>query len=97
MWSGPLASGGRVRLSGVAVTPDGEFVPYEWETDDSRYDPSRHDATFMVADGPAQLAWVRSAALRTFGPPQRTYRHDGYTIMVWDANLLSRLGYPGLV
>jgi len=79
------------------VTPDGEFVPYEWETDDSRQDPSRHDATFMVADGPAQLAWVRSAALRTFGPPQRTYRHDGYTIMVWDANLLSRLGHPGLV
>ena len=51
----------------------------------------------MVADGPAQLRWVQSAALRTFGRPQRTYSYDGYTIMVWDANLLRRLGHPGLV
>ena len=92
-----LASGGRVQVSGVTVAPDGEFVPYEWETDDAGYNPSRHDATFMVADGPAQLAWVQSAALRTFGPPQRIYRYDGYTIMVWATNLLRRLGHPGLV
>jgi hypothetical protein len=92
-----LASGGRVQVSGVTLAPDGQFVPYEWETDDAGYDPARHDATFMVADGPAQLGWVQSAALRTFGPPQRTYSYDGYTIMVWDANLLRRLGHPGLV
>ena len=92
-----LASGGRVQVSGVTVAPDGKFVPYEWETDDAAYNPSRYDATFMVADGPAQLAWVRAAALRTFGSPQRTYSYDGYTIMVWDTNLLSRLGHPGLV
>ena len=92
-----LASGGRVQVSGVTLAPDGQFVPYEWETDDAGYDPARHDATFMVADGPAQLRWVQSAALRTFGRPQRTYSYDGYTIMVWDANLLRRLGHPGLV
>jgi hypothetical protein len=92
-----LASGGRVQVSGVTVGPGDEFVPYEWETDDAAYSPSRYDATFLVADGPAQLAGARSAALRTFGPPRRTYRYDGYTIMVWDANLLRRLGHPGLV
>jgi hypothetical protein len=92
-----LASGGRVQVSGVTVGPGDEFVPYEWETDDAAYSPSRYDATFLVADGPAQLAGARSAALHTFGPPQRTYRYDGYTIMVWDANLLRRLGHPGLV
>jgi hypothetical protein len=92
-----LASGGRVQVSGVAVAPDGEFVPYEWETDDASYDPSRHDATFMVAKGPAQQRWVQPTAVHTFGPPQRTYSYDGYTIMVWDANLLSRLGHPGIV
>jgi len=92
-----LASSGRVQVSGVTLAPGGQFVPYEWETDDAGYDPARHDATFMVADGPAQLRWVQSAALRTFGPPQRTYSYDGYTIMVWDANLLRRLGHPGLV
>jgi hypothetical protein len=92
-----LASGGRVQLSGVTVAPDGELVPYEWETNDAGYNPSLRDATFMVADGPAQLAWAQSAALRTFGPPQRTYSYHGYTIMVWDTNLLQRLGHPGLI
>ena len=92
-----LASGGRVQVSAVTVGPGDEFVPYEWETDDANYDPSRYDATFLVADGPGQLAGARPAALRTFGPPRRIYSYDGYTIMVWDTNLLSRLGHPGLI
>jgi hypothetical protein len=92
-----LASGGRVQVSGVTVAPDGELVPYEWETDDASYNPSLHDATFMVAGGPAQLPLAQSAALRAFGRPRRIYRHDGYTIMVWDTNLLRRLGHPGIV
>ena len=92
-----LASGGRVQVSGVTVAPDGELVPYEWETDDTDYNPSLRDATFVVAGGPAPLPWVQSAALRTFGRPERIYRYDGYTIMVWDTNLLSRLGHPGLI
>ena len=92
-----LASGGRVQVSGVTVAPDGKLVPYEWETDDTDYNPSLHAATFVVAGGPAPLPWVQSAALRTFGRPERVYRHDGYTIMVWDTNLLSRLGHPGLI
>jgi hypothetical protein len=90
-----LTSGGRVKVSGVTVAPDGELVPREWETDDTAYNPSRRDATFVVADGPAQLAWVQSAARHTFGPPQRIYRYDGYMIMVWDTNLLLRLGHRG--
>jgi len=92
-----LASGGRVQVSGVTVAPDGELVPYEWETDDTDYNPSLRDATFVVAGGPAPLPWVQSAALRTFGRPERIYRYDGYTVMVWDTNLLSRLGHPGLI
>jgi hypothetical protein len=92
-----LASGGRVRVSGVTVGPGDEFVPYEWETDDAAYDPSRYDANFLVADGPGQLAGARPAALRTFGRPARIYSYDGYTIMVWDTNLLRRLGHPGLI
>jgi len=92
-----LASGDRVRVSAVTVGPGDEFVPYEWETDDAAYDPSRYDATFLVADGPAQLAGARPAALRTFGPPRHTYSFDGYTIMVWDTNLLLRLGHPGII
>jgi hypothetical protein len=92
-----LASGDRVQVSGVTEAPDGELVPYEWETDDASYNPSLRDATFMVAGGLAQAPWAQSAALRAFGRPERVYGYDGYTIMVWDTNLLLRLGHPGLI
>jgi hypothetical protein len=92
-----LASGARVRVCGVTEAPDGKLVPYEWETDDANYNPSLHDANFVVADGPAGLPFAQSAALRTFGPPQRTYSYRGYLIMVWDTNLLRLLGHPGIV
>jgi len=36
---------------------------------------------------------VPDAAVRaTFGPPARTYRFDGYTVLVWNVNLLTRMG-----
>jgi hypothetical protein len=92
-----LTSGARVRVCGVTEAPDGKLVPYEWETDDANYNPSLHDANFVVADGPAGLPFAQSAALRTFGPPQRTYSYRGYLIMVWDTNLLRLLGHPGIV
>jgi hypothetical protein len=91
-----LASGGRVKVSAVTLNQAGLLVPYEWETDDAAYDPSRRDATFMVTAGPAQLRWAQSAALRTFGRPAQTYQYDGYTIMVWDINLLTRLGQTAI-
>ena len=52
------------------------------------YDPSRHYANFVVADGPAALPGMQTAAAATFGPPAWTYHADGYTIMVWTKNLL---------
>jgi len=84
-------SGGRVLVSGVTLGR-GRLVPYQWETDDSEYDPSLHYANFVVTGGPLTLSGARSAALRTFGRPQQVYRYDGYTIMVWDTNLLRHLG-----
>ena len=91
-----MTSRGQVDLSGVTVAPDGDLVPYEWEADDAHYDPSLRDATFVVAGGPGQLPGAQSAALRTFGRPDRVYSYDGYIIMVWNTNLLSRLGQPGI-
>jgi hypothetical protein len=91
-----LDSGDRVLVSGVTEAPDGKLVPYEWEADDANYDPSQHDATFVVAEGP-QLPWVRGAAERTFGLPQHTYTYENYTIMVWAHNVLLQLGHPGIV
>ncbi len=85
-------SGGRVRISAVTQGADGKLVPYQWETDDANYDPARHYANFVVADGPAGLQGMPAAALLTFGRPAQVYHADGYTIMVWSANLLAKLG-----
>jgi len=85
-------SGGRVLVSAVTLDGHGRLVPYQWETDDSGYNPSLHYANFVVVNGPLPLGGAWSAALRTFGRPQQVYRYDGYTVMVWPTNLLSRLG-----
>jgi hypothetical protein len=61
------------------------------------YDPRLHDANFLVAGEPADGAGyaaraVPTAAVRaTFGPPARIYRFAGYTVMVWNVNLLTQL------
>ncbi len=87
-----LDSGQRVLVSAVTQDDHGRLVPYQWETDDADYDPARHYADFVVAGGPAGLPGIQAAAIRTFGAPLRAYHADGYTILVWKANLLARLG-----
>jgi hypothetical protein len=47
-----------------------------------------------TADGVADLI-SRAAILALAGRPSaRTYRFQSFTIMVWDENLLTRLGGP---
>ncbi len=87
-----LDSGGRILVSAVRVGPGGGLVPYQWETDDADYQPSQHYATFVVADGLAALTGMQAAAEVTFGRPAHVYHADGYTIMVWNTNLLTKLG-----
>jgi hypothetical protein len=67
--------------------------PGAHETQASQFDPSLHDATFVVStsvNGPAFYlppTWI----IRDFGAPAHTY-HDGvWTIMTWDRNLLAEL------
>ena len=83
---------GRVVVSAVTLGHGGQLVPYQWETDDANYNPSRHDANFVVTDGPDSLPGLQQAAVLAFGHPRRTYHTDGYTVMVWNTNLLTKLG-----
>jgi hypothetical protein len=83
---------GRVVVSAVTLGHGGHLVPYQWETDDANYNPSRHDANFVVTDGPDSLPGLQQAAVLAFGHPRRTYHTDGYTVMVWNTNLLTKLG-----
>lgn len=61
------------------------------------YDPWRHDATFLVAGAPTARAGdaaeaIPAAAVRaTFGHPARVYRFGGFTVDVWNVNLLTKM------
>jgi hypothetical protein len=83
---------GRVLVSAVTLGNGGQLVPYQWETNDANYNPSRHDANFVVTDGPDSLPGLQQAAVLAFGHPLRTFHTNGYTIMVWNTNLLTKLG-----
>jgi hypothetical protein len=87
-----LETGRHVLVAGVTYDAAGTLAPYQWETDDTEYDPALHYATFVVAGGPSALPGMQGAAERTFGKPAQTYQADGYTIMVWHKNLLARSG-----
>ena len=88
-----LETGARVSVSSVGHGPGGRVVPGRWETSTLQYDPSRQYADFVVVknSGTYSTRWLRGAAERTFGPPRQTYVVGPYTIMTWDANLLTRL------
>jgi hypothetical protein len=83
---------GRVLVSAVTLGAGGRLMPYQWETDDANYNPSRHDANFVVTNGPDSLPGLQQAAVLAFGHPVRTFDAGGYTIMVWNTNLLTKLG-----
>jgi hypothetical protein len=89
-----LESGRRILVSAVTYDAAGTLAPYQWETDDTQYDPALHYANFVVAGGPSGLPGMAGAAERTFGQPARTYQAAGYTIMVWHKNLLAQGGQP---
>jgi hypothetical protein len=91
-----LDSGGRTGAAAVTVGK-GRVRPLLYQSSAAAYDPERHDATFLVAGAPAARAGdvaedIPSAVVRaTFGPPARVYRFDGFTVDVWDVNLLTKM------
>jgi hypothetical protein len=67
--------------------------PGTHETKASQFDPSLHDADFVVstsANGPAFYippAWI----IRDFGAPAHTYQYGVWTIMTYNKNLLAEI------
>lgn len=92
-----VLSGGRAIVAPVTVRK-GRVVPLLYQSATAAYDPAAHDATFLVAGTPSPRpgdpgASVPGGVVRaTFGAPGRVYRFAGYTIDVWDVNLLTKLG-----
>ncbi len=90
-------SGGRVDVMPVAVR-GGRVRALLYQTPADAYDPRLHDANFLVTGAPGAQAGQpgqtapASAVRATFGAPARSYRFDGYTVLVWRVNLLTRMG-----
>jgi len=85
-----LQSAGQVQVCAVTAVPQG-IGAYAWETDAAWYDPSKHDATFVVAPLSHQQEWFTAAIYNYFGRPAATYREAGVLILVYRKNLLSQV------
>jgi hypothetical protein len=93
-----LQSGNQVQVRAVVRYPDriaGFYITgYYWETKADWYVASRHDATFVIANGHYPTAPVLTAAdvERYFGRPAAAYQVAGREILIYRTNLLERLG-----
>jgi hypothetical protein len=91
-----LESGGQVQVRAV-TRKAGAYRAYDWETKLGWYNPSRHDATFVIAD--PRHAWptedyTAAGFERYFGHPVAIHRVAGRRILIYRANLLGQVGPP---
>jgi hypothetical protein len=90
-----LDSGGAVRLRAAAWWARGA-VPRLYQSSAAWYDPGGNTANFVVTgnvDSPADLVPGKDI-LALAGPPARVFHVTGFTVLVWDKNLLPLLGSP---
>jgi hypothetical protein len=84
-----LQSSDQVQVRAVVIKASNKVAPYVWEEKSSWYDPSQHDATFVIGDKggdylPAQFE-------RCFGRPAATHQVAGRVILIYKRNLLKEL------
>ncbi len=86
-----VASGGKVLVTPVTYQATGQW---SWESPADWYQASDRRADFVVAvaDPTATGFITTAAALRSFGPPAHQYQVGQYVVMVYDYNLLTRIG-----
>jgi hypothetical protein len=91
-----VTSGGLVHVAPITAQATGAR---HWEASASWYDPSRRNVNFViaVADTSVSPGGLSTAAVRRqFGRPAGQYLVGQNVIMVYDYNLLTRLGGRGL-
>jgi hypothetical protein len=93
-----VQSGGQVQVRAVRLIPTRNrklgFAAYDWETKAAWYDPSQHDATFVIADqrrryGPDGFS---VAVYEKYLPrPSASYQVAGHVILVYRTNVLRQV------
>jgi hypothetical protein len=94
-------SGGKVQVRPVNRNEvNGHLMAIQRDSVPSWYDASRHDATFLIVPH-FRMSCVQGSHYQwtttlnaDFGPPAATYKVAGFTIDVWNENLLSRITKP---
>jgi hypothetical protein len=85
-----LDTGGAIDVGAVKPDSSGRLAPRHWEADMRYFNPATHSANFLVL-GPSGGV-TQAEGVATFGQPARVYHYQDYTIMVWQQNLLRKLG-----
>ena len=87
-----LHSGGQVQARAVVIQGS-QVIRYDWETDTQWFDPSRHDATFLITD----LAGIGLSPLAEhyFGKPDQIVRVSHWAILIYRRNLLTQVAVAG--
>ena len=91
-----LDSGNQVQVRAVGRVGD-QLMNRPWDNKNSWYDPAQNKATFLVTPGPADVcspgtpAGWQGVARDMYGPPSATYHVDGFYVLVWPKNLLTRI------
>ena len=87
-----LHSGGQVQARAVVIQGS-RVIRYDWETDTQWFDPSRHDATFLITD----LAGIGLSPLAEhyFGKPDQIVRVSHWAILIYRRNLLTQVAVAG--
>ena len=94
-WNGSvitLHSGGQVQARAVVIQGS-RVIRYDWETDTQWFDPSRHDATFVITDlaGIGLSPWAE----HYFGKPSQIVRVSHWAILIYPRNLLTQVAVAG--
>ena len=87
-----LHSGGQVQARAVVIQGS-RVIRYDWETDTQWFDPSRHDATFVITDlaGIGLSPWAE----HYFGKPSQIVRVSHWAILIYRRNLLTQVAVAG--
>lgn len=95
-WFGAPAtvySGGRVEVRPVLPASSG-FVANPWGSKRQWYEASANDARFVVAQDTPTSTLTSAQTESWFGQPSATYQVDGFTVLVYPYNLLTKTSIP---
>jgi hypothetical protein len=81
-------SSNRIQVRAVAMHGR-QVIRYDWETDTSWFDASRHDATFVIID--LHGNGLRPSAERYFGKPVKIDHVAHWAILIYQKNLLEQV------